>query len=1013
MNITGYFIKHPVIALVINAMVLIVGVLCFDQLSLREYPLISFSTITVSATYPNASADVIESTVTNVLEDNLAGIEGLMDIKSTTQSGWVDITLNFNAGVPMDRAMIAARDAVSLAMGALPKDIKQPIISKKTVGSNGPPFIAISIESDTTDFGALTHYANLNMKNAFKSIPGVSSVDVYGQQYIYEITLDPKLLYLFGVNADEVYEVLKASDRSFPVGKFQDQIPTTFVRSLNSQEDYGNLVIRSATKDSPSILLRSVASVVQKTDDTSFRVKVNGKSGVVICIRRGTSANPVDVSELANEKVEEVKQSLPKDMRMRVVLDQAEFVKSSISTIQASIIESILLVLAIVFLFLRSFRATLIPLVTIPISLAGSMLFLSIFGCTINIITLLAMVLAIGLVVDDAIVVLENIARHIEEGLKPLDAAIKGGKEIGFAIVAMTFTLVSVFAPIAFIQGAIGQLFVEFAISLAGSVFISGIVALTLSPLMCGAFLKSGRRDLWPGVDVFLDTVTAKYEALLTILLTKTKLVILVMLCVFGATFFLAKVLPSEMAPKEDRGLIGVYIPAILGKDINVLEGHIEEVQRRIGILPEAESVLVFAGDWGAYLSFGLKPKAHRNRSAEMLRQSIQALVNDFPSVDMFVESIDSGLPGLDSSAGNDLKMVVSTVDSYSALYESAEKITKASSDGKIFTSLAHDLNLNSKSYIIDFNNNLLGRYKLDEYSIAKQISIFFSNDNSLTFNKDGITYSIRIKGKEKPWTLDELYVTNKEGSRISLGTLGTLKPSTQPDSLFHYNQMRSLILTAQTAGGSLDQNMNALKKLADATLPHAYKETWIGTAKVHKESASTMMILIVLAIIFIYAILAIQFESFLDPLIVMLTVPLAAMGALLVLWLSSQSMNIYTQIGLITLIGLITKNGILIVEFANQQMAKGMNAIDAVKKAAGLRLRPILMTTSAMVLGTIPLILSNSSGSETRRVIGAVLVGGLSFGTLLTLILLPTLYAAIKEKRFILISCGIKNNVV
>ncbi|MES2607367.1 MAG: efflux RND transporter permease subunit [Pseudomonadota bacterium] len=1001
MKITEYFIRHPVIAFVINAMVLIVGVLSFDQLSLREYPMINFSTISVLTTYPNASAEIIESSITNVLEDSLAGIEGLLDMQSTTGSGQVDITLNFNVDISMDSAMTAARDAISLAMSDLPKDAKQPIIRKKTAENNGPPFIAISIESDTCDSGALTHYANLNLMNAFRSIPGVSSVSVYGEQYTYEVTLDPKLLYTFGVNVDEVYKVLHDSNDSFPVGKFQDQIPTTLVKSLNSKSDYEKLVIRHATKELPAILLGSVATIVQKTDDTSLRVKVNGKPGIVIAISRGISANPVDVSNLVNKKLQEIEQSLPKDMHINVVLDQAEFVRSSISTIKTSIVESIILVLAIVFLFLRSFRATLIPLITIPISLAGSILFLSAFGCSINIITLLAMVLAIGLVVDDAIVVLENIARHIEEGLSPFDAAVKGGKEIGFAVVAMTFTLMSVFAPIAFIQGAVGLLFVEFAVALAGSVFISGLVALTLSPFMCASLLKSKHRNLWPSVDVFLDKLTLKYEDLLTVLLTKAKLISVGMLCAFGITFILFKVLPHEMAPKEDRGLIIVYTPPLPGKHINALEGRVTEIHQKIGMLPEVESVLVFMGDWGANICFGLTPKNDRKRSVDAIKQSIQTLINDFPSVDTFVRSFDSGLPGLEVSDSTSLSMVISTVDTYSALCEAGKKITKASFDTKAFLSLTHDLNLDSKSYTIDFDSNLLGKLNLDEFVIAKLISTFFSGDKSLTFNKDGISYPIILKGKDKPWTLDELYVTNKMGSRISLGTVGSLKPATQPDRLFHYNQMRSLTLNAQISDSSLDQNMNTFKQLAGSTLPPSYKQTWVGMAKTYKESASTMATLIFLAIIFIYAILAIQFESFLDPFIVMLTVPLAAMGALIVLWLFGQTMNIYTQIGLITLVGLITKNGILIVEFANQQLEQGLSAVDAAKKAAGLRLRPILMTTSAMILGAVPLILSNTSGSEARRIIGAVLVGGLSFGTVLTLIFLPTLYALVKSEQF------------
>ncbi len=615
--------------------------------------------------------------------------------------------------------------------------------------------------------------------------------------------------------------------------------------------------------------------------------------------------------------------------------------------------------------------------------------------------TLLAMVLAIGLVVDDAIVVLENIARHLSEGLEPIDAAIKGGKEIGFAIVAMTFTLVSVFMPIAFVQGPVGQLFVEFAVALAGSVLISGIVALSLSPLMCAYLLKGEQRNHWPVIDLFLDRLTVGYDKLLGVVLHKTKIVVLLMIGAFCITFILIVILPAEMTPKEDRSLVGIWIPPIPGKDINALDQRITQIQNRIGVIPEAENVLVFAGDWGASLCFALKPKKERTQSALALKQKIHSLLIDFPSVDLFPWIIDSGLPGLDGSDGSDLKMVISTADSYPILYGVGEKLTKAARDKELFPLLSHDLDLNSKAFKINLDENLLGKLDLNEVAISQLISIFFSNNRSLTFNKDGVFYAIILKGKEKPWTLDEMYMTNKAGSHISLGTLGDVKPTAQPDTLFHFNQMHALTLIAQVNEKiPLNKNMSTLKQLVDTHTPPGYKQTWVGIAKAYHESASTMFMLVVLAIIFIYAILSVQFESFLDPFIVMFTVPLAAMGALFILWIFGQTMNIYTQIGLITLIGLITKNGILIVEFANQQLEHGLSAMDAVRKAASLRLRPILMTTSAMILGTLPLVLSNSSGSESRRVIGAILVGGLSFGTVLTLLLLPTLYVLVKKKQ-------------
>ncbi len=742
MNLTEYFVKHPVIALVLNAMILVVGVLSFNHLAIREYPKVTFPTLTVTALYPNATADVVESSVTSILEDKLSGIEGLLSMQSKTTSGQVEITLEFSNSSSIDSATAAARDAISLAQSNLPKEVKSPTIAKKKLDDNGPPFMAISVDSDLTDIGAITHYANLNLTNVFKSVPGVASVTVWGQEYVYEISLDLKKLYSFGINADEVYAVLDKNRASLPVGKFQDQIPTTLVKVLNSKEDYENLIIKS-----PTILLSSVATVTQKSDDTSSRVRVNGKSGVIISIHRAPDANPIDVSNLVAKKLADIKHSLPSNMRVDVVLDQAVFIKSSVDTIKSSIIEAIFLVLFIVFLFLGSIRATLIPLMTIPISLLGTMLFLNMCGYSINIMTLLAMVLAIGLVVDDAIVVLENIARHLSEGLKPIDAAIKGSKEISFAIIAMTFTLVSVFMPIAFVQGPVGQLFVEFAVALAGSVLISGVVALSLSPLMCSWLLKGQHREHWLTVDVFLDKLTVSYTKLLDVVLHKTKFVILFMIGAFATTFFLVTILPAEMTPKEDRGLIGVWIPPIPGKDINALDQRITQVQQRIGVMPEAENVLVFAGDWGASLCFGLKPKKEREKSALELKQKIYAILADFPSVDLFPWIVDSGLPGLDGADGSDLKMVISTVDTYPVLYAVGEKLTKASRDKAVFPSLAHDLNLNSKAYEINMDENLLGKLDLSQTAISQLIAIFFSGDRSLTFNKDGVFYTLILKG--------------------------------------------------------------------------------------------------------------------------------------------------------------------------------------------------------------------------------------------------------------------------
>ncbi|CDZ77951.1 Multidrug-efflux transporter MexB [Legionella massiliensis] len=998
MKLTSYFIKHPVIAIIFNCMIIVLGLLSFYSLSLREYPDISFPTINVQSNYPNASPDLVESAVTNVLEERLAGIEGLETITSQSYSGSSQITLVFRAGTSMDRALNATQDAVGQARAILPTEVKMPLVERQRKTS-GLPFIGISLESTTMGFGELTHYANLSLKNAFRSVRGVSSVEVWGQPYTYDINLDPKKLYAFGVNVDEIFDALARSRVSLPAGNYQNKIPSSLNSELLTNEDYENLLIKS-NKQHP-ILLKSVAQIKLTTDNTQMRVRVNGHAGLVLSINRANDANPIDVSKLVRQELKDLQHGLPSGMKMQVIIDQSDFINASLHNIRSSILEAIILVLLIVFVFLRNFAATLIPLLTIPISLLGSLLFLKLFGFSINLMTLLAMVLAVGLVVDDAIIVLENIWRHIENGLSPFAAAIKGAKEIGFAIVAMTLTLASVYMPIAFVQGMLGQLFIEFAVALAGSVFISGLVALTLSPLMCAKFLNSSNKHIWPQIDHFLNWLSAAYAKCLEYIVKRKTISLLAATASIGFSILFYSLLPHETAPKEDRGLIGIYTPTVAGEDINALDKKISQIEGVTNAIPESENKLTFLGDWGSSIVLPLKPHASRHRSAAELVETLKPKLGNFPSTDAHAWSWDSGLPGGDNAgSGSELTLVISSADNYRQLFEQAEKIKAALDKSKQFESSRFDLRLDSMGYNIDLDNNILSKLGLSAPQVAKTIEVFFSGNRSINFQKDGVVYNLTIKGATSPWTLNELYLTTASGSRVSLGTITKMSPKAQPATLDHYKQMRSTTLHVQTSPGeSMQQGMKKLWKIAKTELPANYKMTWDGAAKAYNESSNAMLFLLVLSLIFIYAILAAQFENFIDPFIILFTVPLACSGALFLAYLCGQSLNIYTQVGLITLIGLISKHGILIVEFANQLRAEGAPLLTAIQQAAVLRLRPILMTTAAMIFGAIPLILSHAAGAESRHVIGTVLIGGLGMGTLFTLFVLPSVYYFIKGK--------------
>jgi multidrug efflux pump len=997
MKFTRYFLQHPVLAIILNCMILLLGLLCMNSLSLREYPNISIPVITVHTNYANAGPELVETAVTNVLEEQLAGVEGLEFITSRSNAGNSRIVLHFRPGTPMEKALNATNEAARVAQAFLPAAVKMPKIERQSQ-SDGLPFVGIALESTSRTFGELTHYANLNLKNAFRSLKGVSSVDVWGQPYTYAINLDQKKLFAFGVNVDEVVTALASSRLSLPAGNYQNKIPTTLDFESKTPEDFQNLLIKK--EHNHSIFLKSLATVKLSTDDTQFRIRVNGHSGLVLSINRANDANPIDVSQEIRNELKELQRTLPDDIQIKLIIDQSEFIQASLKNIQSAIIEAVILVLAIIFIFLRNVRATIIPLITIPISLLGSLLFLKIAGFSINQMTLLAMVLAVGLVVDDAIIVLENIWRHIEEGLSPMAAALQGAKQIGFAIIAMTLTLASVYMPIALIRGMTGQLFIEFAVALAGSVCISGIVALTLSPLMCATFLRKNPNHFWPAIDTFLDKLSQNYFVLLNKALYRKKTIACVLIAIISGSAWLYQLIPSETAPKEDRGLVGVFTPLSPGANLDRVENNTKLVEAAIGMIPEAKNQLVFLGNWGGTLVMPLKPHNTRHRAAKEIVESLKTKTEQLPSIDAFAWSWDSGLPGMDDARnGSSLELTVATTESVHQLFAVIEKLKKILEDSKKFQSVDNDLRLDSLGYSINIDKNAMAQLDLTPMQIAKTIEVFFSGDKSITFQKEGVAYNLTVKGTTQPWTLDELYLTNPQGKRISLGSIAQLKRHAQPAALEHVNQMRSTTLTVQLSPKqSFASGMNDLLTLTKQNVPSQYRLSWAGAAKTYNESSHTMVLLFALAMLFIYAILAAQFESFIYPFIILFTVPLACFGALLFAYLFGQSLNIYTQVGLVTLIGLISKHGILIVEFANQLQKGGLPLEEAIKKSCSLRLRPILMTTGAMVLGAIPLILSHDAGSEARQAIGFVLIGGLCIGTLLTLLILPTIYFIISK---------------
>jgi multidrug efflux pump len=1002
MRLTTHFIKHPVASLVLNAMLIIVGIVAGFSLSVREYPNIVFPTVTVTTTYPNASAQLVETSVTNILEDHLAGIEGISTLTSTSTQGQSSIIMDFREGTSIDQALISIRDAIGIAKRDLPMDdVEEPVVERKTK-SDGMPFIVIGLDSQEVDGQALTHYCNINIKNRLRSIPGVASAGVWGQPYCYKIQLDPERLLLHRINPDEVLAALASSDRSLPLGRFQNTIPATLDLELKEPRDFEEVMIapKSKGKHTKPIFLKDVATVKVSSDNDFSRIRINGKPGVAIGVERVSDANPLDVSDAVKKEVEEIQRTLPQGVNIALLADEAAFIRASIGNIRSSILESIVLVLCVVYFFLRSFRATLIPLMTIPISLIGGMLFLQIFGSSLNILTLLAMVLAVGLVVDDAIVVLENITRHIEEGKSPAAAALEGAKEIGFAVVVMTLTLISVYIPIAFVGGAVGKLFGDFAIALSGSVLISGVVALTLSPLMCKALLKPHEKLPFPQIDRFLDWVSEFYSRRLKFFLQYRSIAILLgLVCMVGIGGLL-KFLPHEMAPKEDRSFVGAFMPEISNASVDIVEARAMEVEKQFQEVPEKRSVITFVHSGGGFIGLPLVPQDQRKRSAAEIVGALFPSVMALPSADAWIFSRDTGLPGVETAPSTRLSMAITTNESYQELFSQMEALNAKLNDQKIFSGVRHDLNLDSLGYEVQIDKHQLGELGISEMQVARAIAVAFSGDRTLDFKKDGILYPIIVKNSAAPWRIDEIYLTTPSGQVTSLGTVAKMRRVAQPKELNHYEEMRAATLTMELPNGmALQDGMRELEKVVKESIPSHYKTYWTGAAKGYLESAQSLNQLIVLALIFIYAILALQFDNFLDPAIVLITVPLGCVGALLLVWVCDGTINIYTQVGLITLIGLISKHGILIVEFSNAAHKQGRSWQQSIEDAARLRLRPILMTAITTVIGALPLLVSRDAGYESRFAIGLILVGGLSFGTLFTLFILPVICLMLKER--------------
>ena len=1010
MTLSDICIRRPVFATVLSLIVVLLGLMAYDRLAVREYPNIDVPIVTVNVTYPGASPEIMESQVAQPIEDVLSGIDGLDFVSSISRSENTQITAQFRLGSNSDEAANDVRDRLGRVRGLLPDEIAEPIVQK--VEADAQPVIWIAFYSERYSAMEITDVLERVIKDRLQTIPGVSEVQIRGARtFAMRIWLDPEKLAAHNLTVQDVEDALRRQNVEIPAGRIESQQREFTVLSetdMNTPEQFNQLIL----DDSRGYLLR-LADVgyaeIGAADERSI-VRYKGKPAVSMGMIKQATANPLDISDGLAEAMPDVRALLPEGMEMAVANDNSQFIRESIDNVFITIWEAVGLVILIIFIFLRSLRATIIPLVTIPVSLIGAFALMSLMGFTINTLTLLAMVLAIGLVVDDAIVMLENIHRHIEEGMQPLQAALKGSREIAFAVIAMTLTLAAVFAPIGFMQGTTGKLFTEFAWTLAGAVLVSGFVALTLTPMMCALLLKphqAGERHnrVYNLIENFLNSLTYSYKHLLAKALSAWMLVVGVLLLTIVACVLLFSGLKSELAPTEDTGTIVGVFNGPDGATINYTGRYAREIEAAYDSIPETNRYMVIAGfpTVAQGISFmKLEDWGDRSRSQFEIRNELLPKFQEIAGVRAFPVN----RPPLGQSARNQpVNFVIRSSMEYAELQGYVDQLLDGLRDYPGLESLDSDLKLNAPQLKVAVNREQAVAVGTDVATIGRSLESLFGSRQVTRFKQNGEQYDVMVQlqdiDRSNPQDLDRVYVRGRDDSMVQLSNLIEVRETVAPRELNHFNQLRAVTVSANVGSGyTLGEALAHLESTARTVFPAETQYDYTGTSRDFKESSAGIALIFALALAFIFLVLAAQFESFTDPLIILFSVPLSMAGALLALTMFGGTLNIYSQIGLVTLIGLITKHGILIVEFANVLLRQGHELRGAVIEASVQRLRPILMTTGAMVLGSLPLAIATGAGAESRQQIGMVIVGGLLVGTFFTLFVIPTLYMLLRRWR-------------
>jgi multidrug efflux pump len=1009
-SFTDIFIKRPVFATCLSLMIFLTGLVSMTHMDLRQFPKVNSSVITITVTYPGATSDVMEGFITTPIEEAISAVDGIDYITSQNTEGQSVVSVNMQLNANVDAAMTEINSDVSSLLTQFPKDINNPVITKSDAGSY--PLLFLQASSTTLDTEALTDYLIRVVQPQLQMVDGVSQAEIMGERmYAMRIWLDPYLMASRNITSPDVYNAINNYNVIAPSGaiktKYQE-IDLYSSTDLKTAEDFDNMLLRN---DGGQIVrIKDVGKAMLGAANTDFSVFANGKPSTFIAIMQKSDANPLTIQQGIIQLLNKIRPSFPQGVSVDPFYDFTKYISSSIHEVVVTLVEACIFVFLVIFFMLGSFRSVFVPLVTIPLSLMGACIIMLALGFSLNLLTLLAFVLAIGLVVDDAIVVLENVHRHLEEGLTPKQAALTGAHEISFAVIAMTLTLAAVYAPIGFMGGLTGSLFTEFAFTLAGAVIVSGFVALTLSPMMCSKIYRQGE-NLHAGLagvaDKFFDKLRAGYKRLLKIMIKARYIVLVGALAVYGLCYFLYSGLQSELAPVEDQSaffVIGIG-PAAANLDFTETQTakQVKLVQK---LVPELESVAVVNGyPTGINSSFGLvvlKPWEDRKRTAMEMRDKLFFPLWSIPGMEFF-PSLPPALPG--PSGFTPVMFVLRTIGDYPQLEQSAKKLMQEAQQWGGVVNLNTDLKIDQPQVHVEVDRDKAAMLGISMQDISLTLNTFLSMPIVNYFEQNGRSYQVLPqlyrKYRNIPDALNNLNLRAANGDMVPLANLVKITEDVIPESRNHFQQLRSATINANLSPGvSLGTALQKLEQLAKTTLPAGILVDYAGESRQLIQESGNTWLLFLFALVFIYLVLAAQFESFRDPFIVMLTVPLAVTGAFLGLYVCDGTLNIYTNIGLVTLIGLITKNGILIVEFANQKQEKGAEFLDAIIDGAATRLRPILMTTFAMILGSVPLMLASGAGAVSRAQMGFVIVFGISFGTLLTLFVVPTAYYLFATKK-------------